>query len=57
MSGEINLNTLLNNMKPVLNTGDYVFCSVSNMDNVDLIEIIGSFKEEESITIIMTTFL
>ncbi len=54
MSGEVNLETLLNNMKPVLNTGDYVFCTVSNMDKIDLNQIIGSFKEEEGITLILS---
>jgi hypothetical protein len=57
MSGELNLNTLLKNMKPVLNTGDYVFCNVTSFDKIDITKIIGSFKEEKGITIIMTTFL
>jgi hypothetical protein len=43
MSGELNLNT-----------GDYVFSTVSNMDKIDLNEIIGSFKEQEGIKIIIS---
>lgn len=42
MRGELNLNT-----------GDYVFSTVANMDKIDLNEIIGSFKEQEGITIII----
>jgi len=54
MSGEVNLEILLNNMRPVLNTGDYVFCNVSSFDKIDLKQIIGSFKEEEGITLIIS---
>ena len=54
MSGEVNLETLLNNMRPVLNTGDYVFCNISTLDKIDLTKIIGSFKEDEGITIILS---
>jgi len=54
MSGEVNLEILLNNMRPVLNTGDYFFCNVSNFDKIDLKQIIGSFKEEEGITLIIS---
>jgi hypothetical protein len=54
MSGEVNLEVLLNNMRPVLNTGDYVFCNVSSFDKIDLKQIIGSFKEEEGITLIIS---
>lgn len=49
MSGEINLAILLKNMQPVLNEGDYVFCTVSNRDNIELDQIIGSFKEAEGL--------
>jgi len=54
MSGELNLTTLLKNMKPVLNTGEYVFCTVSNIEKIDLNKVLGSFKEKEGITLILT---
>ena len=54
MSGEKNLANLLKNMKPVLNTGDFVFCTVSNMDKIDQSQIIGSFKEAEGTTLILS---
>lgn len=53
MSGEKNLANLLKNMKPVLNTGDFVFCTVCNMDKIDQSQIIGSFKEAEGTTLIL----
>jgi hypothetical protein len=54
MTGETNLETLLNNLNPVLNTGDFVFCTVPNMDKIELSQIIGSFKEAEGITLILS---
>ena len=54
MSGELNLTTLLKNMKPVLNTGEYVFCTVSNIEKIDLNKVLGSFKEKEGTTLIIT---
>jgi hypothetical protein len=53
MPGETNLNTLLKNMTPVLNNGDYVYCAVSDISTIDTKEIIGLFKEEEAITVIL----
>lgn len=40
-------------MKPELSDGDYVFCSVDSKGNIDQQKIIGSFKEDEGITIII----
>lgn len=53
MTGESNLDTLLRTMRPRLNVGDFVFCSVNDLALVDLKEIILFFKEDESITIII----
>lgn len=53
MPGETNLNTLLKNMTPVLNDGDYVYCAISDVDTIDIKEIIGLFKEEEATTVIL----
>jgi hypothetical protein len=54
MSGEINLATLLKNMKPVLNTGEYVFCTVSNSGKIDINNVLGTFKEKEGTTLIIS---
>ncbi|MES2747666.1 MAG: ACT domain-containing protein [Bacteroidota bacterium] len=53
MSGEKNLELLLKTMKPKLNEGDYVFCTVTTLDSNYLKDIEMFFKEEEAITIIV----
>ena len=40
-------------MTPLLNEGDYVFCTIASLTNVDTNEIVASFKETEGITIIL----
>ena len=52
MNGEKNLEALLKSMKPKLNVGEFVFCMTENLDQINLSQIIMTFKEEESITII-----
>ena len=51
---ETNLNILLQNMNPILNEGDYVFCTLSNTEKIDLNKVLGSFKEKEGTTLIIT---
>jgi len=53
MAGETNLDTLLKNMKPVLNAGDYVYCVVPGIQAIDINQVLGIFKEKEAITIIL----
>jgi hypothetical protein len=53
MTGESNLNILLNTMKPKLNDGEFVFCTLKDLALVDLKEIVLFFKEEEAMTIIV----
>jgi uncharacterized protein len=53
MSGETNLAILLKNMTPVLNDGQFVFCSVSHEKVVDFNKIQLIFKEKEGITLIL----
>ena len=53
MTGESNLERLLKTMKPKLNIGDFVFCSVKDLKSIDLEDIVLIFKEEEAITIIL----
>ncbi|WP_343330412.1 ACT domain-containing protein [Polaribacter staleyi] len=52
MSGEKNLEALLKSMKPKHNLGEFVFCKAENLDQINLSQIVMTFKEEESITII-----
>ncbi|MCO5945309.1 ACT domain-containing protein [Mucilaginibacter flavidus] len=53
MSGETNLKALLKTMSPKLNDGDYVYCTVTTLNNIDTKEIISLFKEEEGWTVIV----
>ena len=53
MSGEINLATLISTMQPVLNEGEYVFCYVKDLDNIDFDQLLFHFKENEGITIVV----
>lgn len=53
MSGEKDLQQLLKSMKPEHNSGDYVFCKVQNLENINLEEIKMFFKEKEAFTLIL----
>lgn len=53
MSGEKDLEKLLKSMKPQHNAGDYVFCKVEKLENLDLNAIEMFFKEQEAITLIL----
>lgn len=53
MSGEKDLQKLLKSMKPEHNSGDYVFCSVEKLEQINLNEIEMFFKEKEAITLIL----
>ncbi|AUC81891.1 ACT domain-containing protein [Lacinutrix sp. Bg11-31] len=52
MSGEKKLDVLLKSMKPKHNVGEFVFCKTDNLEQINLNQIVMSFKEEESTTII-----
>ena len=53
MSGEKDLKQLLKSMKPEHIPGDYVFCKVANLENVNLNEVEMFFREKEAITLIL----
>lgn len=53
MSGEKELRTLLKTMKPKLNDGDYVFCTVRAASRIDLSEVVMVFNEHEAITVVL----
>lgn len=53
MPGITDINTLLKTMTPELQSGDYVFCTVSNLDGININDVIGTFREAEGITIIL----
>lgn len=54
MSGETNLETLIRNMEPVLNTGDYVFCTVEEFSGISHNDVLFLFREKEAITIVVS---
>jgi len=53
MTGETNLAQLLRTMKPELQPGSYVFCTVASLENLALTDIIYFFREQEGLTIIL----
>jgi hypothetical protein len=53
MSGEKNLLTLIKEMKPQLQAGDYVFCSLPANQVPAEIEPICVFREAEGVTLIL----
>ena len=54
MSGETNLNKLLQSMQPILCSGEYVFCSICDRDDsYSHLDPIGLFRESEGLTLIL----
>jgi uncharacterized protein len=54
MSGEMNLEQLLKSMQPVLQNGEYIFCSLDPQDDrCTAVKPIGSFQEREGLTLIL----
>ncbi|HEX8658726.1 MAG TPA: ACT domain-containing protein [Hymenobacter sp.] len=53
MTGETNLPRLLATMQPVLNPGEYVFCTTNAEVSVPAEAVLGSFREPEGLTLIM----
>ena len=53
MSGEINLTKLLQNMKPELNVGEYVYCLANSKEQVVALDPLCYFLEKEGVTMIL----
>lgn len=53
MPGETDLTQLLRTMKPELQPGTYVFCTVPSLEGLPLAEVVGTFRERESFTVIL----
>ncbi|MDW9381503.1 ACT domain-containing protein [Chryseobacterium sp. JV558] len=54
MTGEKDLAVLLQNMEPVLNAGEYVFCTVENLRDIpDIENVLFFFRETEAVTIVL----
>ena len=53
MAGETNLNKLIATMAPQLNEGEFVFCTVTDLDLIGRKDTICEFKEKEGTTIVI----
>lgn len=53
MPGEKDLSLLLRHMQPTLNPGEFVFCTLPNLDHLSIQQIVCFFKEVEGYTIIL----
>ena len=53
MAGETNLSILIKNMQPILNEGQYVFCSMRSQSAIDFHRIVFFFREQEGVTIVL----
>ncbi|WP_435037861.1 ACT domain-containing protein [Pseudomonas neuropathica] len=53
MAGETSLSTLLRSMSPQLNAGEYVFCTLRDGVLPNGLEVVGSFREQEGLTVIV----
>lgn len=53
MRGEKDLNILLKNMNPILNVGEYVFCTTQNIHSISHEWIVLFFKEKEGYTLVL----
>jgi uncharacterized protein len=53
MTGEKNLEKLLREMKPVRNDGDYVFCTISDIREMEMKDVLFMFREKEGVTIVI----
>ena len=51
MSGETDLQKLLQGMQPVLNEGEYVFCTVDTFQRAAALNPVCVFQEQEAITV------
>jgi uncharacterized protein len=53
MNGEANLEKLLKTMKPFLNEGEFVFCTVPNTQMISKEALLFTFKEKEGVTVVI----
>ncbi|MDA8482474.1 ACT domain-containing protein [Pseudomonas resinovorans] len=53
MAGETALSTLIRNMSPQLNPGQYVFCTLDDAARLQDSVPLGTFREQEGLTVIL----
>jgi uncharacterized protein len=54
MSGETDLNKLLQGMKPKRNNGEFVFCTVDTFQRAAALNPLAIFQEEEAVTVVVS---
>ena len=54
MPGETDLEKLLQGMKPELNEGEYVFCTVDSIERAATLNPLCMFQEQEAVTVILS---
>lgn len=53
MTAETNLQTILKSMNPIFHEGEYVFCTVENIEAIDPNDLVMTFRETEGTTLII----
>jgi hypothetical protein len=53
MQGETDLSKLLKEIQPVLNPGEFVFCTFPNTLDIPTDDVVMTFKEAEGLTVIL----
>jgi hypothetical protein len=53
MNGETDLETLLRSMRPELNAGGYVFCTLDSREQAAALDPLCLFQEREGVTVIL----
>ena len=54
MNGDTDLGTLLRGMQPKRNPGEYVFCTVDTAEQAAALTPLGTFREREAVTVILS---
>lgn len=54
MTGETNLQKLLQGMQPELNEGEYAFCTVDSLQQAVALKPVCMFQEKEAVTVIVS---
>ena len=49
----MNLEILRKTLRPKLNSGEYVFCTIKELKTIDITDVVMIFKEEDGITVIV----
>jgi len=54
MTGETHLKKLLHGMKPTLNDGEFVFCTIESLQRANAFNPLCMFQEQEAVTVILS---